>query len=218
MSDRLLCVFATLMFVSLSVNPMQAATIVYTSDAAFLSAAGGGLSSEGFETAVLGTPTSVTFPGGTFGCAGGSYCPSFFGISGSFADAGSQSVYFATPDSATFTFDSAITAFGVAIGGAGDVGAITLLADLSNGDSVNALTAYTGPGFVFGENRQFFGVIDTVPFTSITFTGSNSDDGVFFDTMYYGTAAPTGIPEPSSFLLAGIGLAGAGLWRRYKVK
>lgn len=187
-------------------------TTVYTTDASFLAAAGAGLTFEGFETATLTTATLVSFSGGTFGCVGTTYCPGFFGIS-TFHDTGNQSVFFASPDMAVFTFNTPITAFGLAIGGAGDVAPITLVANLSNGDSVNALTNYTGSFDVFGTNRQYFGVIDTVPFTSVTFVPSNSGDGIFFDTMDYGTANAT--PEPGTLMMFGSGVVGlAGLLRR----
>jgi len=192
----------------------HAGVVVYTTDASFLTAAGGGVTSQSFETAVLGTPTTVNFSGGTFSCTGSTYCPGFFGISTLFADTGSQSVFFATPDTATFTFSSPISAFGVAIGGAGDVAPITLVASLSNGDTANALTNYTGAFDVFITNRQFFGIIDTTSFTSIAFTGNNSGDGIFLDTMYYGNVT-TAVPEPASALLLSAGFAILGLrWRR----
>src|SRR5450755_363801 len=164
MSLRLRLIFGTMMLVALIAVSAQAGTTnVYTTDASFLAAAGGGLTFEGFETATLTTPTLVSFPGGTFSCSGTSFCPGFFGISTIFADTGVQSVFYATPDQSTFTFNSPINAFGIAIGGAGDVAPITLVANLSNGDSVNALTNYNGIFQVFGGNRQYFGVIDTVP-------------------------------------------------------
>lgn len=206
MRSRLTTFTLILSAVALAI-PATAASVTYTTDASFAAAAGGGLTSEGFETAVAGG-TTVTFPGGTFTCSGASYCPSFFGVSTLYHDTGFQSIFFATPDTATFTFSAAITAFGIAIGGAGDVAPITLGAQLSNGDSVSALTNYTGPFTVFGTNRQYFGVISTLPFTSITFTGSNSGDGIFFDTMTYGTAGPSGVPEPGSLGLLATGLAG----------
>jgi PEP-CTERM motif-containing protein len=216
---RFLGLVAILFVLGMPAQALPAA--VFNTDASFLAAAGGGLTSEGFETAVLGTPTSVTFPGGTFSCSGISFCPGFFGVSTSFHDAGNQSVFFATPDTATFTFGSSINAFGVAIGGAGDVAPITLTASLSNGDTAPVLTNHTGPFTVFESgDRQFFGVIDTAPFTSLTFTGSNSGDGIFFDTMSFGTAgaAPAPVPEPGTLLLfASSGLLGvsSAAWKRW---
>lgn len=185
----------------------QAATVSFFTEASFLTAAGGGLAFESFETATTPTTTSVAFTGGTFSCAGGSFCPGFFGISTFTAVTGVQSVRFASPDTATFTFGSAITAFGIHIGGAGDVAPITLTALLSNGDSATALSAYSDPDSGFTGNDKYFGVISDTAFTSITFSPSNSGDGIFFDSMSYGTAA-TAVPEPGTMVLTALGLAG----------
>ncbi len=190
----------------------SAAVVTYSTDAAFLGAAGGGLTFESFETASLSTSTSVGFSGGSFGCSGSTYCPGFFGIWNGFADTGVQSVYFASPDQATFNFASAITSFGIAIGGAGDVASITLNALLSSGDSAVALNNYSGSFDVFGPNRQYFGLISDTPFTSITFSPSNSGDGIFFDSMSYGRG--TTVPEPATIAILGLGLAGLAALRR----
>jgi len=192
----------------------QAVVITFYTDAEF-DAATGALAFESFETASEASATEIEFPDGTFSCSGSTYCPGFFGIWAGFADDGTQSVYFASPDSATFTFASAITAFGIVIGGAGDVANITLTALLSNGDSAIALDDYSGTFDVFGGNRQFFGLISDTPFTSITFTPSNSGDGIFFDAMRYGTSA-VDVPEPGTLALLGFGLLGLGFARKRK--
>ncbi len=189
------------------VTSAQAATTFYSNEAAFLSASGGSLTFESFENASMASATSVSFPGGSFDCSGSSYCPGFYGISSLFAHTGVQSVYFASPDSATFTFSSAINAFGIHIGGAGDVAVNTMTAMLGNGDSGLALNNYSGPYTVFGTNDVFFGAISSTPFTTVTFIPNNRDDGIFFDSMHYGTAP---VPEPESYamMLAGLGLVG----------
>ena len=187
------------------------AAVTYTTDAAFLAAAGPGVAFESFEVLGVSTATSRGYADVTFSCAGGPWCPGFFGNSSMTADNGSQSLYFASPSTVTFTFNSGITAFGIAIGGAGDVGALTLAASLNNGDSANALTAYSSGSGFFSGNRQYFGIMSSTAFTSITFTPTNSGDGIFFDSLSY-----KAVPEPSSMLLLGLGALGAFAARRKK--
>lgn len=194
----------------------HASTSFFNNEAAFLAAAAAPLNFESFENATSPSATTVAFAGGTFACAGTGYCPGFFGTWTLGADTGVQSVYFASPDSATFTFNSPITAFGVHIGGAGDVSPNTLTATLGNGDSGLALNNYTGDYSVFGSNNQYFGAISTTAFTTVTFTTSNSGDGIAFDSMSFGVAA---VPEPETYamLLAGLGVMGA-VARRRRIK
>lgn len=181
------------------------ATTVYTNEAAFLAAAGGGLAFQSFETVNSSTATQVDFTGVSFNCSGSSYCPGFFGTSGLIVHDGVQSVFFASPDTSTFTFTQAINAFGIWIGGAGDVATINLAAGLDNGDAAAALTNYSAPG----GSWQYFGIITDTPFTRLTFTPDNAGDGIFFDALSYREAAVTAVPEPASILL--LSLAGAGL-------
>jgi hypothetical protein len=182
------------------------ATTVYTNEAGFLAAAGGSLPFESFEAVQSSTATQVKFTDVSFSCAGSVYCPGFFGVSGSIVHDGAQAAYFASPDTSTFTFTQAINAFGIWIGGAGDVAPINLNAALDNGVSAAALSNYSHPGTA---TWQYFGIITDTPFTSLTFRPDNFGDGIFFDALSYRQATVTAVPEPASVLL--LGIAGAGL-------
>lgn len=191
------------------------ATTVYTDETSFLAAAGSALSFESFETAKSNTTTRYDFADVSFACAGTSYCPGFFGIASDDRPIydGAHSVFFASPDTSTFTFAHGINAFGIWIGdagtGSGPGTEITLTATLDNGESVAVLTNYKPSD----SNWQYFGLISDTAFTSVTFNPSNDGDGIYFDALRYSPAStqPDGhaVPEPASALL--LGIAGAGL-------
>lgn len=185
------------------------ATTVYTDETSFLAAAGGTLSLESFETVKSNTATRYDFADVSFACAGTQYCPGFFGTSTLAVFDGGRAVAFASPDTATFTFAHAVNAFGVWIGDAGTMDAITLTATLDDGASTAVLTDYKPTD----SNWQYFGLVSDTPFTTVTFTPSNNDDGIYFDALRYsgGNTQADGhaVPEPASALL--LGIAGAGL-------
>ena len=153
------------------------------------------------------TTTSLTYGDVTFSCSGTTYCPGFFGTR-NLGNGGSVSVYGATPDTLTFTFDHAITFFGIDTIGVGTVGATDLRLSLSNGSSDIVLAGYAAGG------TQFVGVYDAAGFTSVSFTGSQRDDGIDFDRLQSGAA--TVVPEPANLalMLGGVGLLGASARRR----
>ncbi|WP_075791792.1 PEP-CTERM sorting domain-containing protein [Massilia putida] len=181
------------------------ATTVYTDEASFLAAAGGSLAFESFETVQSSTATQYNFNDVSFSCAGTTWCPGFFGTSQLFAHDGLQTVFFASPDTSTFTFAHAVNAFGIWIGDAGTTGPLTLNVTLDGAGSVPALTNYTGPSLGW----QYFGLVSDTPFTALTFAPSNTNDGIYFDALHYGPAGANAVPEPGSVLL--LGIAGAGL-------
>jgi hypothetical protein len=186
------------------------AATTYTSEAAYLAAAGGGLSFESFEAPSAVTGTSVTLADVTFSCvdSGAGYCPGFFGVRGLFPTDGVQTVYGASPDGLRFTFNSPITHFGIDVIDLGTVGATDFTIDWGNGSAV-LYTGYTGG---FG-NVLFAGVIDLAGFTTVTFTASAPNDGIDFDRLQYKGGV---IPEPATWamLIAGFGLIGYAARRR----
>jgi hypothetical protein len=186
----------------------QAGT-VYTSEAAFLLAAGA-VTTESFESAPGGTPSNLSFGGLSVSCAGATYCPSFFGTRTGFATDGSLSVFFATPSTITFTF-AATNAFAIDVIGLGTQGATDMSMLVSNGDNELVADDYTGGSFA----SFFVGYTSTTAFTSVTFSATARDDGIDFDRLQLGTGNT--VPEPSALALAvlALGIGGAVRARRH---
>ena len=190
----------------------SAAPTAYTSDAAWTVAAPGALTLQSFEGAPTGTTTSLNFGNVNFHCTGSTYCPGSFGHTTLSATDGSYSVFFATPDTATFTFNSAITAFGIDVIDLGTNGVTDFFID--NGSGPLALqTNYSAPGFTV----TFAGLIDSAGFTQITFSAPRASEGILFDRLRFGgTPGGGAIPEPATWamMILGFGAAGSMIRRR----
>jgi hypothetical protein len=209
----MLCAIACLALAA-GAGSVSAAPITYTSDAAFTAATlSTPLTLQSFEGAPTGTATSLDFGNVTFSCQGTTFCPGFFGQSSLLRTDGSFSVFFATADTGIFTFASPITAFGIDVIGLGDVGETSFFID--NGTGPLALeTNYSAPGGTV----TFAGITDAAGFTTVSFTGLQASDGVFFDRLRFGGATVTAVPEPLTLSLFGTGVAGAIALRRRKKK
>jgi hypothetical protein len=184
------------------------AATTFTNEATFVTALSGAtIALESFESTPGGSAASLVFPTVTVSCSGSAYCPGFFGVSSLLPTDGSQGVYYATPDTITFSFATPITAFGIDIRGLGTVGATDYSAKLSNGSSGTFFTGYTGGD----AGHLFAGITDTTAFSSVTFHGTGPNDGIYFDRMQIAA-----VPEPETYamLLTGLGLLGAIARRR----
>lgn len=187
------------------------ATISYSDEAAFTAGVGAApIVMESFESMTGGGGTSLAFPTAKVSCDGGTWCSSFFGVSPIIPTDGNQGVFFATPDSITFTLAAPITAFAIDVGDLGTLGPTDFSATLSNGNEITFLNGYSGSSF----DQLFIGVIDNIEFTSITFHGSMPNDGIYFDRMQTALAIPVPEPEIYAMLLAGLGFLGVVSRRR----
>jgi hypothetical protein len=191
--------------------PVLAQT-AYTNQASFNAAATGvPLTSQSFEDAVATSPTAVDFGNVSVNCSGSSYCPGFFGRSSALVTDGNFSVFFASPDTATFTFDSAINAFGIDVIGLGDVGSTNFFLNVGSGPLALQQNYSAAESTV-----TFAGVTSTTAFTSVTFSGSRVGDGIFFDRLRFGTSAIPAVPEPATWAMMFVGFGMMGASMRYR--
>jgi hypothetical protein len=100
------------------------------------------------------------------------------------------------------TFDMPISGFGVHLASFNDNRIRT---------SIHVAGGATTPAIRPQFYVRFFGVTSNTPFTSVEFRG-NIADGFGMDNVQFGIA----VPEPSTFILAGLGLLGMGYRRRMR--
>ena len=214
-------------------TPIAAAPVGFSastfSDLASFEAAAGPLDYDSFEDRVGSFVNNLDLTRGTYSCSGGSPslpCPNWFGavnLTGNRSPAnpdltahdGDVALGFLAGQTATFTFDTVVTAFGIFIGGAGNLLAgpsliqspVTMNASV-NGESYSILSDYENLGTTFPGNTIFFGIVDPLGFTTVSFTAASAgDDFIQFDSMYL-TAAAVPLPAGLPLLAAALGLGG----------
>lgn len=120
--------------------------------------------------------------------------------------------------SATFSFDSPITSFGVDIMGFGLSEFYKGILTVSNDGTLGPLTIGDNTGGAIDPgNVIFFGVLDTMEFSNLTFTWTTRGDGLAFDDLKYQAGSP--VPEPAAIpaALVPLGILGLRRYRRVRI-
>jgi len=199
----------TIFIFALSVGSASASITTY--DRAGFGAAVGAVTVQNFDSITVGTILG-TLNGVTYGASNGQpiVTNSYLTTTGSNSLASTSAGFFGSTETATFTFATPITAFGI------DINTFAML----SGDYVGATTNLGNVAlsefdpFPGDSTGQFIGFTSTTPFTTVTLKGlpdpSNNLYTYTLDTLVYGSAAP----EPSTLAGLGIGLSFLGLVMR----
>lgn len=162
-----------------------------------------------FESTPAGTGTPLTVGNVTFGGSGWSVDNDWIGQYNSrginhLANGQSRSPRL------TFTFAKPVSSLGF-LWGASD-SSWTLRA---YGSDNNLLESFTLPVTGSSNDGEFYGLSDA-GIASATLTTDGYGDWVFVDNFTYAGDGSASVPEPSTLLLLGAGLAGVGFLRRRK--
>ena len=202
----------TVSFLALSLCYASAANITTYNRAGFDAAvAGSSTTTQTFDTLAPGTILN-TLNGVTYSAsAGNPIVTNAYATTTGVNSLGSTSAgFFEATETATFTFATAITEFGIDINTFGSLSGDYLAATTNLGNV--ALSDYDPfPGYSTG---QFLGFTSDTPFTSVTIKGLPDPSGNLYvytlDTMVYGNQASSA-PEPATLATLGLGLAFIGL-------
>lgn len=170
------------------------------------------INNENFDGLSAGTILGVT-PDVTYSASLGSpIVTNTFLTSSSPNGLGSTSVgFFQDIETATFSFNSAITAFAIDINTFATLdGSYTATLDI--GDIVSSLSEV----FPNQATGQFIGFVSDTAFTNVVISSAAGGFSYTLDTLVYGSAAAVigQVPEPAPLALLGLGLLALGLARR----
>ena len=163
---------------------------------------GQALSTEGFESLLAAPSTPFDFGAFTLNFSGAGL--TLFGANPLTRTEGIKGLGFSGNGTVTFTFDNAITAFGIDWSSFDQTTTVVAYGDDAGGAVADIFAPLTLAG------GGFFGVLNSAGFTTVSFTITQTEI-LEFDYIQWGTASS--VPEPTSLLLLGIGLAAAGFSR-----
>jgi hypothetical protein len=175
-----------------------------------------GVGTETFEgfTAGTGAPLAVSFGAAGTATLGGSgsvaSVPTGTNGVGRYPISGDQ--YWETGQNFTITFSNPVAAFGFYGIDIGDFGGqVTLTLAGGGAQTINVPNTVNGAG----GGVLYFGIIETLTFTAITFGNTAAGTDFFgFDDFSIGSLEQVKIPAPAALGLFGIALAGLGMAMR----